>query len=230
VLHYQQSFMMRPRKIFGFTLIELLTVITIIIILAGLVLSVAGYVQRKGASSRAQSEIAAMSSALESYKADNGAYPEDNGTSDSKYTDNLDPRATTSYNPSAYTNAGLVLYRALSGDRNLDGTNDSNVIASSLDVKLDVGGATLSPALTAQIPVYYPFKSSQLQTSSTGTVTALIDPFGYPYGFGTSYQGQVNSGVSAPTMGYNPTFDLWSTRGTTTIAASGTAAVWLTNW
>jgi len=59
----------------GFTLIELLVVIAIIAILAGLILSTAGFIQRKGATSRAEAEIAALSAALESYKADNGDYP-----------------------------------------------------------------------------------------------------------------------------------------------------------
>lgn len=59
----------------GFTLIELLVVIAIIAILAALVLSTAGYIQKKGATSRAEAEIAALSAALESYKADNGDYP-----------------------------------------------------------------------------------------------------------------------------------------------------------
>ena len=45
--------------------------------LAGLVLSTVGYVQKKGARSRAETEIAAMSAACESYKADNGIYPRD---------------------------------------------------------------------------------------------------------------------------------------------------------
>jgi general secretion pathway protein G len=59
----------------GFTLIELLVVIAIIAILAGLILSTAGGIQKKAARSRAESEIAALSAALESYKADNGDYP-----------------------------------------------------------------------------------------------------------------------------------------------------------
>ncbi|MDX2079754.1 MAG: prepilin-type N-terminal cleavage/methylation domain-containing protein [Terrimicrobiaceae bacterium] len=59
----------------GFTLLELLVVIAIIAILAGLILSTAGFIQRKGATSRAQAEIAALSAALESYKADMGDYP-----------------------------------------------------------------------------------------------------------------------------------------------------------
>ena len=56
----------------AFTLIELLVVIAIIGILAGLILNTAGYIQRRGATSRAEAEIAALTVALENYKADNG--------------------------------------------------------------------------------------------------------------------------------------------------------------
>lgn len=59
----------------AFTLIELIVVITVIVILTGLVLSTVGYAQKKGARARAETEIAGMSAALESYKADNAAYP-----------------------------------------------------------------------------------------------------------------------------------------------------------
>jgi len=63
------------RPIGGFTLVELLIVIAIIAILAALVLAAAGSVQKKGARSRAEAEIAALEGALESFKADNGDYP-----------------------------------------------------------------------------------------------------------------------------------------------------------
>jgi len=59
----------------GFTLIELLVVIAIIAILAGLTLSTMGYVNRKGAESRARAEVAALSAAIDSYKLDFGGYP-----------------------------------------------------------------------------------------------------------------------------------------------------------
>ncbi|HEY5705377.1 MAG TPA: prepilin-type N-terminal cleavage/methylation domain-containing protein [Terrimicrobiaceae bacterium] len=67
-----------PPRTRAFTLIELLVVIAIIAILAGLILSTAGYIQKKGAMSRAEAEIAALSVALENYKADNGDYPHGN--------------------------------------------------------------------------------------------------------------------------------------------------------
>ena len=59
-------------------------VIAIIGILAGLLLNTASYIQKKGAMSRAEAEIAAMAVALENYRADNGDYPTGtnvNGTS-----------------------------------------------------------------------------------------------------------------------------------------------------
>ena len=59
----------------AFTLIELLTVIAIILVLAGLLLHIAGSANYKSSLARAQAEIQAISTALESYKADNGTYP-----------------------------------------------------------------------------------------------------------------------------------------------------------
>jgi len=93
----------------AFTLIELIVVTTVIIILTGLVLSTVGYIQKKGARARAESEIAAMSAACESYKADNGVYPTDAST-----TEQLD--STASFNPVNYQSASLYLYKRLSGD------------------------------------------------------------------------------------------------------------------
>ena len=79
-----------------------------------------------------------------------------------------------------------------------------------------------------------------LLPSGTGAVTALIDPFGYPYGYSTAYQGDIASGkanaTTAPTNGYNATFDLWSTGGnvgTSTDSAAVTQtkrSQWIYNW
>jgi prepilin-type N-terminal cleavage/methylation domain-containing protein len=88
----------------GFTLIELLVVITVIAILAGLVLQTAGYVQKKSARSRAEAEIAALSAALESYKADMGDYPAETNNNVTSGTNSflraaLAPNGTNSFNP-----------------------------------------------------------------------------------------------------------------------------------
>ncbi|HEV2966345.1 MAG TPA: type II secretion system protein GspG, partial [Chthoniobacterales bacterium] len=97
----------------AFTIIELLVVIALIIIFAGLILSTIGYVQNKGARSRAETEIAAISAALENYKADNGIYPRDPTA-----TDTLDPAA--SINLTNYAASSLFLYEQLTGDANAD--------------------------------------------------------------------------------------------------------------
>ena len=103
----------------GFTLIELIVAVTVIIILVGLVLSTVGYVQKKGARARAETEIAAMSAACENYKADNGVYPTDSAT-----TQLLD--STVSVNPTNYQIASQYLYGQLAGDLDFDGVPDSN--------------------------------------------------------------------------------------------------------
>jgi type II secretory pathway pseudopilin PulG len=185
----------------AFTLIELIVVTAVIIILTGLVLSTVGYVQKKGARARAETEIAAISAACESYKADNGIYPRDNTTN--QYTDNLDAR--TSGDPSAYQQASLFLYTQLSG-MNPDG----------------------SPIAGARS--YFSFKPNMLSPRQGFPITAIVDPFGNSYGYSTAYQADIDAG-SPPTHGYNPTFDLWSTAGlTTTPPSAADQNQWVKNW
>jgi prepilin-type N-terminal cleavage/methylation domain-containing protein len=62
----------------AFTLIELLVVVAIIAILAGLTLGTLGYVNKKGAESRARAEVAALSAAIDAYKLEFGLYPASN--------------------------------------------------------------------------------------------------------------------------------------------------------
>src|SRR5262245_20598303 len=81
------------RRYTGFTLIELVVVFGLILVLSGLVLSTVGYVRKKGAHARAETEIAAMAAALESYKADNAVYPSSSATNTLDARSNLDPSA-----------------------------------------------------------------------------------------------------------------------------------------
>src|SRR6059058_886467 len=99
----------------AFTLIELIVVITVIVILTGLVLSTVGYAQKKGARARAETEIAAMSAACESYKADNGIYPQNGDTNTLDPTMNFDPTSPPPGQTNAYSNASLYLYEKLFG-------------------------------------------------------------------------------------------------------------------
>src|SRR5436305_11369862 len=97
------------RRYTGFTLIELVVVFGLILVLTGLVLSTVGYARKKGARARAETEIAAMSAACESYKADNAVYPTDPSTSEQL-------NSTASFDPANYQSASLYLYKQLSGD------------------------------------------------------------------------------------------------------------------
>ena len=229
------------RRCRAFTLIELLTVIGIILILAGLVLNLSGSAQYKAAQSRATAEIQAMSTAANNYQVDNGTYPRPTTGSDSssKPTDTLDPRASYDPTAAAYISTSLALYELLSGTYYLDATG-----------KLNYYDPANPPAGITKPTQYYPFKSSQLKNSggltsgyiNPKTVTALIDPFGFSYGYSTAYQADVDNLVSPPKKGYNPTFDLWSTAGYSTsgksypsIPPTQTAAtfyntLWVKNW
>jgi prepilin-type N-terminal cleavage/methylation domain-containing protein len=212
----------------AFTLIELLVVMTIILILAGLILATSGYVQKKGARSRTETEIAALSAALESYKADNGVYPRDdlanqvappwdllNGASPyPKATtgpDGLDARVNGDPSQTIYQYASRHLYEQLSGDMDLN----------------------LSP--DAGKKSYFDFKPSMLwiipdKDGNNYGLSHILDPFGNSYGYSTAYQDWVDGGSIGTPRGYNPTFDLWSTGGTIDAANPPNQSQWIKNW
>ena len=148
---------MKPRqRVRAFTVVELLIVMAIILVLAGLILATSSYVQKKGARSRAEAEIAAISAALENYRADNGIYPTTAETSALKANTMGDPTSAS------YTNASLALYKLVSGD------------------------ADNSPDRSAESKSYFTFKPNQLSpTTQTLAVTYIRDPFGNSYGYST---------------------------------------------
>src|SRR5437867_8831451 len=178
------------RRYNAFTLIELIVVVGVILILTGLVLSTAGYARKKGARARAETEIAAIAAACESYKADNGVYPRDNATN--QYTDILDARQNFDATQTVYQNASRYLYDALFGATS--GSRTPNTGARS----------------------YFVFKPNMLNPADQAqNVLFIQDPFGNSYGYSTAYQAWVEGGSSGPQKGYNPTFDLWSTANST---------------
>ncbi|HXX41656.1 MAG TPA: hypothetical protein VEI58_05260 [Chthoniobacterales bacterium] len=197
------------RTTVAFTVLELLVVIAIIITLAGLILATSGYVQKKGARSRAETEIAAMSAALESYKADNGIYPTD---SINNFTNNLNARTNLDPSTAAYSAASLFLYETLAG------------VTSA------------SRSATPSGKTYFTFKPNMLLPAppSTADITAIRDPFGNSYGYSTAANPQANPTPSSPPVGYNPTFDLWSTAGVAPAPTPTPPAtqqdLWIKNW
>ncbi len=209
----------------AFTLIEMLVVMAVIAILAGIILSVNGLVQSKAARTRADVEIRALSAGCESYKADNGSYPQNDKT------DALDPQTEGDPNSGKnYKDASQFLYGALSGDTNFNGRNE--------------------PAATpAEGKNYIPdFFTPQRLGVSTGLIGSpnwvlfIKDPYGNSYGYSTiaakdeqDFRVEVAKDAKATRKGgkgYNSSFDLWSTAGKNRPPSSDPTIVnvWVKNW
>jgi prepilin-type N-terminal cleavage/methylation domain-containing protein len=176
----------RPVESRAFTVVELLIVMAIILILAGLILATSSYVQKKGARSRAEAEIAAMSAALENYKADNGIYPR------STASDDLDARTVS--DPNSYRSASGEFYAQIIGDADYDDVSDTGAKAYM----------TFKPNMKS-VP-------DPTKPAGSGNKTFARDPFGNSYGYSTAGAKYAETiPPPATPRGYNPTFDLWST-------------------
>ena len=204
----------------GFTLIEMITVMAVIVILVSMVLSVNSFVQKKGATSRTKAELAAIGIAIENYSVDNASPPRD-----AKTTDILDPRLHGS--PGAgeqvmmYKLASQTLYKALSGDADLDFKPTEK-----------------SYAVDFFRPERIKFDDPK---SPSRKVEGVVDPFGNIYGYSTmglsadeDYRQLLRKDPQAkrPTdKGFNPTYDLWSTGGGIVPAPTDLdRQKWIKNW
>lgn len=230
-MHSVASSRLRRQKgrLASFTLVELLTVIAIIAILAGLTLAAASKVMNSANRNRATVEIAAMSSALEAYKNDNGVYPVGypmfNSTTSTSSSLTGPPSGSYTLDPSVaggtYQSGAQALYEALTSKTNF------------LDTP--VAGAR----------VYMPtFKANQIGNATTAagtgygasTASYVQDPWSYAYGYSTGDGNSPqtlypnNAGTTNSTPGSS--FDLWSTGGTTGNTTSNPNATntWLKNW
>ncbi len=222
----------RPSQ-FAFTLIEMLVVMAVIALLAGIILSLHGLVQRSAARSRAEGEIAAMSMACNSYKADFGSYPQD-APSPGTDPDTVQLCPLLDGDPTAakYKSASLALYKALSGDTK-PGSNPE-----------PPAGHDDKPDGRSETKPYYEFRPNQLRKSATGEIEGIQDPFGNIYGYSTNaasaeqtYRVKVltnANAIRAKTGGFNTTFDLWSTGGVvsqeTNTALEPARKSWVKNW
>jgi type II secretory pathway pseudopilin PulG len=158
------------RRYNAFTLIELIVVFALILVLTGLVLSTAGYARKKGARARAETEIAAMSAACESYKADNGIYPSNS------VTNNLDPRTNGDPGTTAYSFASFYLYTILSGDStgNRSPTGKS-YMAFKPNMLLPAGGTGIVTAIADPFGNSYGYSTAQ--AANPGGITGYNPTF-----------------------------------------------------
>jgi prepilin-type N-terminal cleavage/methylation domain-containing protein len=228
----------------AFTLIELLTVMAVIAILAGLILSISGYANKKAAIARSQGELAALQTALENFKSDNGIYPHQTLAQSGSLaevqsgdanipSDELDPKTmgNSESTNTVYANASLELYEALTSDLTLSGTGGGTGTKNYMqEFRQDVYGRNFPNAAI----------------SSTNQVMYISDPFGNCYGYSTANATAATTGTSVPqgyspptTMpGYNSTYDLWSTGGAVAPPNSPSTAgqagdpqlQWIKNW
>ncbi len=127
----------------------------IILVLAGLVLATSSYVHNKGARSRAEAEIAAMSAALENYKADNGVYPSDRS---------IRTRSIRT---------GSINLTDVTKTASLDCFTSSSPATRTTIGQPDQGKS------------YLHFQRQSADPANQGSVTFIKDPFGNSYGYST---------------------------------------------
>ena len=236
---------MRKSPVSAFTLLEMLTVLAIIVILAGLVLSVGGYVQKQSALKRAAGELAMLMSACESYKSDNGNYPRDRvtGAATASLTDIISPKQHFIPTDAKYSDSSLFLYKELSGDKKGTTTKPDGIP--------DDG----EPRYMKEFDPRILNAKKDTTTKKITEVNYLQDPFGFPYAYSTAaaqveedFQTKLlkfpnlRSTIIRPSgnalKGFNPgSFDIWSTGGSTPRSNPSTPsamdlewAKWVKNW
>ena len=226
----------------AFTLIEMLVVMAVIAILVGIVLNLNALVQSKQARTRAQAEIQTLSVGIEAYKADNGSYPREEKVTEPPSQNGIVSWASAPITPQKdgdptadkYKKASLSLYKALSGDLNVNERNEPNGTPPE-------SKSYLSDFFTPQRLAVDPNKP----VGTIGRVLYIKDPYGNSYGYSTNGAAAedefrsaltTNSSTAKRTTGYsyNPGFDLWSTGGKGSAPTPGVTGdvtnVWLKNW
>jgi prepilin-type N-terminal cleavage/methylation domain-containing protein len=234
---------MRTKPSSAFTLIEVITAMAVILILTGLVIQISGYVTNRGSKARATSEMSLFSAACDSYKADNGAYPQDlkrGGLTSVGVTDELKPKEHFIPTAKEYEDANQFLYKELTGDK--VGTNGKDP-----DGIPDKDEPRYLKEFDAKI-----LKADRDKDNKITKVKYIQDPFGYPYGYSTAaarvemlYQQDLRTKGNAAKRpgasdmpGFNSSsFDLWSTGGSKPTSQPSDDkkkelewAKWIKNW
>jgi prepilin-type N-terminal cleavage/methylation domain-containing protein len=175
------------RRTAGFTLIELMAVIVIIVILAGMVVGGLGFVNERQARSKAQTQIALLSAAIEEFKLDMGRLP-----GNTKNT----PSAGTGVSSQLYVE---LFYEGYDYAKKSEGGSPPNPWQKKVD------GVDVPKSTRIYLPQLDPTSSKLGWVDPVTTTNApppastmIRDPWGneYRYRKGTNAQ--------------NPDFDLWS--------------------
>lgn len=144
----------------AFTLIELLTVIAIIAVLAGIVIGVGKRASESGKIARTKAELAALSTALESYKRQYGDYPR-TGAAANRVIFEEDVEDVV-----APDDGHGILFNALAGKR------APNVLLSVMDGRALVDFALFTLAVPNALPE---------MGNTTQHANAFLDPWGRRY-------------------------------------------------
>lgn len=141
----------------GFSLVELMVVVSIIVVLAGLTVSVAGYVNKKGQITKATTQMELLSAKIEEYRIDARFLQEEND------------------------DTGLMIYSMLYGD----GVGPDGVLGTDDDTEPDglpdEGAAKIY--LSDLDPVSNPQNMIEMQPGGANIPAKLIDPWGNAWRF-----------------------------------------------
>jgi prepilin-type N-terminal cleavage/methylation domain-containing protein len=167
----------------AFTLIELLAVISIIALLAALILGLSGLATNKMRKSRMEGEHARLVTAIDSYKAELGNFPPDNGLmKDASGSDTNTYHKYAGMNPLFYELSGATFDSAAGGTFTTQNKADS-IKVNELTNAFTVKGIENSARVKKDIPFRgVTFKLSQYaDLDGFENVQILISPLKGPY-------------------------------------------------
>jgi prepilin-type N-terminal cleavage/methylation domain-containing protein len=188
------------RRADGFSMIELMVVVGIMVILAGLLIGSLPGIQSRINRGKVETFIAELESGLSKYQIDNGSYPLNEPTGDGH----------TERDRAGVLGAS-VLYKSLSGDRDLNG-----------QVDFDKNETIYVP----RIDYFTNREAREPRSMSIGGQYIVIDSYSNPI----RYLAQVpNLGPNETRKTFNPTYDIWSITDANP-ANTDESAKYITNW
>jgi type II secretory pathway pseudopilin PulG len=219
------------------SLVELLVVVGIIVVLASIVIGIYGAAQKKSSQSQAKTEIQMLSTAAENYFTENQIYPRHFPPNQAEsFTDKLDPRVHGDPTKDDYKKANRFFYRELTGDK-------LPAEPKFPDTYPEAGERIYLKEINNRL-----LKGPKTTAGRVTEVEYIQDPYSNPYGYSSARAMQEEEFKKAvredpakavrkkgkDVKGYNETFDLWSTAGSTATPRPGEPGSvdlkWIKNW